>query len=334
MGEQGVMSRVLGVRSGGAFTFAASSEGEETAPGQVAANVLRDMYRIGQLDAATRVYGVTGNPVAQSLSPQMMNAAFRRENLNAVYLPLPAQDVTDVLACVREIPIAGLSVTMPHKEKIVAHLDNADTLTRQTGACNTVVRGQDGRLFGFNTDVAGAVLPLARRLPLAGSRVLVIGAGGAARAAVYGFRDRDAEVFIINRTPATAQKLARQAKAKYLKRADLKKHAFDVIVNATPVGMESAQSPLEEREIRARFVLDMVYSSRETPFAVAARRAGAEVVSGSEMFVQQGARQFEIWTGKPAPLQEMLNVVATELAARTVRSKSSSIDGDGGGNPK
>jgi len=317
MGEQGIPSRLLGLRAGSVFTFAAAVPGEETAPGQVTARTLREVFRIDQLDAATRIYGVAGDPVAHSLSPVMMNTAFRRENLNAVYLALHAKSLDDLLACVREIPISGLSITMPHKEAIVEHLDKTDILTEKTGACNTMVRAQDGRLFGFNTDVPGVVNPLALRLPLAQAKILVIGAGGAARAAVFGLKAQNAEVFIINRTPANAQKLARQAKAKYLKRTDLKKHSFDLIINATPVGMESKQSPLSEKEIRTRFVLDMVYTSQETPFTKAARNTGAVVIPGAEMFVQQGARQFEIWTGKPAPEQEMLNVVNAALAARS-----------------
>ncbi|MFB3813572.1 MAG: shikimate dehydrogenase [Terriglobales bacterium] len=316
MGELGIISRVLALRAGSLFTFAAAVPGEETAPGQMTVRTLRDVFRIEQVDAATRVYGVAGNPVSQSLSPVMMNAAFRRENLNCIYLPLQAKHIQDLLKCVQDIPISGFSVTMPYKEEIVPHLHNSDPWTQKTGACNTVVRAQDGRLYGFNTDVAGVVVPLEQRLALNGAKVLVIGAGGAARAAVFGIRERGADVYIINRSPATGQKLARQARVKYLKRADLKKHKFDVIINATPVGMDSKQSPLSEKEIQARYVFDMVYTAKETPFAKAARAAGAQIIPGTEMFVYQGARQFEIWTGKPAPALEMLNVVNAALAMR------------------
>ena len=156
MGEQGIISRVLAVRAGSVFTFAAATPGEETAPGQVAAQELRNVYRIEQLDAATRVYGVAGDPVAHSLSPAIMNAAFRRENVNAVYVALHAKTLKDLLTCIREIPIHGISVTMPYKEAILPHLDNTDSHTTKMGACNTVVRAQDGKLYGFNTDTAGS----------------------------------------------------------------------------------------------------------------------------------------------------------------------------------
>lgn len=311
MGEQGLISRVLGVRAGSAFTFASAASGQETAPGQVTAQQLRSVYRIEHLDVATRVYGVVGDPIGHSLSPVIMNAAFRRENVNAVYLALHAKTLKDLLTCVREIPIYGLSVTMPYKESMLAHLDNTDSHTTKIGACNTVVRAQDGKLYGFNTDTAGIIRPLERRLStIEGARILVLGAGGAARAAVFGLKERGAEVYILNRSLAHAKKLAHQARARIMKRADLKKAAFDVIINATPVGMgNSRETPLQDKEINARYVFDMVYDPPETRLMKLAKERGAQIIPGIEMFVHQAARQFEIWTGKPAPWDEMLRVV-------------------------
>jgi len=322
MGEQGIISRVLGVRAGSVFTFAALSPDEKTAPGQVTAQELRNVYRIEQVDAATRVYGVAGDPVVHSLSPAIMNAAFRRENVNAVYLTLHAKTLKDLLTCVREIPLHGISVTMPYKEAILKHLDNTDSHTTKIGACNTVVRAQDGKLYGFNTDAAGVVRPLERRLPtLEGAKILVLGAGGAARAAVFGLKERGCEVYILNRTAGPAKKLARQARARTVKRADLKKLSFEVIINATPVGMgNTRESPLQEHEINARYVFDMIYDPAETRLLKLARERGAQVIPGIEMFVQQAARQFEIWTGKPAPGDEMLRTVLLALQERAAKS--------------
>jgi len=317
MGEQGLISRVLGVRAGSAFTFAATSVEEKTAPGQVTGQELRGTYRIDQVDAATKVYGVVGDPIDHSLSPAIMNAGFRRENVNAVYLPLHAKALQDLMGCVRDIPIHGVSVTMPYKEAILKYLDNTDSHTSKIGACNTVVRAQDGKLYGFNTDAAGVVRPLEQRISLSQAKILVLGAGGAARAAVFGLKERGAEVYILNRSAAPAQKLARQARARTIKRKDLKKLAFDVIVNATPVGTGNAsESPMNENEIKARFVFDMVYDPQETLLLKLAKARGAEAIPGMEMFVQQAARQFEIWTGKPAPGEEMLRVVVSALQER------------------
>ena len=322
MGEQGIASRVLSVRAGSAFTFAAVKDEEKTAPGQVAAQELRSTYRIDQVDAATRVYGVAGDPVAHSLSPAIMNAALRRENVNGVYLSLHAKTLKDLLACVRDIPIHGLSVTMPYKEAILPHLDNTDSHTAKIGACNTVVRAQDGKLYGFNTDSAGVVRPLEQRMSIDQSKLLVLGAGGAARAAVFGLKERGAEVYILNRSAAPAQKLARRAHARTIKRADLKKLRFDAIINATPVGMGNTKdSPLNENEINAKYVFDMIYDPAETRLMKMAKARGAEVIPGIEMFVHQAARQFEIWTGKPAPWDDMLRVVTRALQERSAGVK-------------
>jgi 3-dehydroquinate dehydratase / shikimate dehydrogenase len=322
MGEQGIISRVLSVRAGSVFTFGAVSADHKTAPGQISAGDLRSIYRIDQVDAATRVYGVAGDPIEHSLSPIIMNTALRRENVNGVYLPLHAKTLKDLMRCVREIPLHGLSVTMPYKQSILAHLDNTDAHTTKIGACNTVVRGQDGKLYGFNTDAAGVVRPLEQRLSIENAKVLVLGAGGAARAAVFGLKERGAEIWILNRTSVKAQKLARQAKARTIKRADLRKIAFDVIVNATPVGMGNTRDcPLKDEEIQARVVFDMVYDPVETHLLQVARAKGIAVIPGVEMFVQQAARQFEIWTGKPAPAGDMLRAVTIALQDRAAAQK-------------
>ena len=324
MGEQGIISRVLGVRSGSVFTFGAVSADLKTAPGQISARDLRAIYRIEQVDPATRVYGVAGDPVEHSLSPVIMNAAMRRENVNSVYLPLHAKTLKDLLYCIREIPLHGLSITMPYKQAILEHLDNTDAHTSKTGACNTVVRGQDGKLYGFNTDIAGVVRPLEQRITIENAKALVLGAGGAARAAAFGLKERGAEVWVSNRTAADAQKLARQAKAHSIKRADLRKVSFDVIINATPVGMGNTRDcPLKDDEIKAKVVFDMVYDPVETHLLQVARAKGISVIPGVEMFVQQAARQFEIWTGKPAPAGDMLRAVTIALQDRATQKKVS-----------
>ena len=318
MGEEGLISRVLGPRAGGAFTFASAAEGAETAPGQVSARTLLDLYRIDQLDQATRIFGVAGNPIAHSLSPLMHNTAFRRENVNAIMLPLKVRTLDDLLTVVRDLPLDGVAVTMPLKQEVLPHLANMDPLTARIGACNTLRTGADGKLYGFNTDVAGVVRPLEKRMRLKGARILVLGAGGAARAAVFGLVEQGAEVFIVNRTHEKAVALARKAKAHVLKQSALAKQRFDAIINTTPCGMAGIKQalPIKESELNASLVFDMVYNPLETPLLKLAHARGLAVISGIEMFVQQGARQFEIWTGKPAPESEMLRVVELELRRR------------------
>jgi 3-dehydroquinate dehydratase/shikimate dehydrogenase len=314
MGDSGVISRVLGVRAGSVFTFAAATLGEETGPGQIAARTLVETYRIDEVDAATKVYGVAGNPIRSSLSPVMMNTAFRRETVNAVYLALQTTKVADLLKLVQDIPIQGVSITMPLKQEILPHLEQTDALTAKIGSCNTI-RLLDGKLYGFNTDVAGIVTPLEKRMTIRGSKILVLGAGGAARAAIFGLRDKGAEVFILNRTPETAQKLARQSGAKVIKKEAVAKTPFDVIINATPVGMAGVKATplLEAKDLNTKLVFDLVYNPIETPLIRLARQQSIPFITGVEMFVQQGARQFEIFTGKPAPEEEMLRVVIHAL---------------------
>ncbi len=323
MGEAGLISRVLGLRAGSAFTFAAATAGEETAAGQIAARSLIEAYRIEDIDASTKVFGVAGNPVSKSLSPLMMNAAFRRETVNAVYLALPTADVGDLCNVIRDIPCQGVSITMPHKQAILPHLEHTDPLSAKIGAVNTVLRvvspGEKPKLYGFNTDVQGITVPLEKRITLKGAKILVLGAGGSARAAVFGLRDKGAEIFILNRNAETAAKLAKQSGAKVMKREALAKSTFDAIINATPVGMagnDGAQilSAADfQAGLKARYIFDMVYNPVETPLLKLARQLGIPVITGVEMFVQQGARQFEIWTGKPAPEDDMLKVVIHAL---------------------
>ena len=315
MGEAGIVSRVLSLRAGSAFTFASASEGAETAPGQVTAHALKELYCIEQLDKATRIYGVAGNPVSHSLSPLMQNTAFHRERINAVYLPLKTESLADLLTLARQLPLSGLSVTMPIKQQILPHLTNVDPLTAKLGACNTIRMGADGNLYGFNTDVAGIVRPLERRLSLRGARVLVLGAGGAARAAVYGLVEKGAHVSLWSRKDAAARELATAAGATLLSRAEITVTPFDVLINATPCGMTGNPHPLplEDHEWKARLVFDLVYNPLDTPLLQAARARGIATIQGYEMFVHQGARQFELWTGKPAPESEMLRVVLHAL---------------------
>ncbi len=345
MGEEGLVSRVLGLRAGAAFTFASFSDGMEkdskpgaesslaTAPGQVTARTLNDLYRIEDLDYATRIYGVAGNPIAHSLSPLMQNTAFRRVGVNAVLLPLKSHTLADLLTLARELPLAGVAVTMPLKEELVAHMANSagvhkgsaqqgsanfDPLTLRIRACNTLRIGAGGQISGFNTDVAGVVRPLEKRLKLKGARIAVLGAGGAARAAVFGLVDQGAEVFVVNRTHENAVKLAKEAKAKALKHELFARSRFDVLINSTPCGMAGSKQalPIADSELNAGLVFDMVYNPLETPLLKLAKERGIAIITGLEMFVQQGARQFEIWTGKPAPEAEMLRVVELELRRR------------------
>ena len=328
MGEHGVVSRILSLRAGSAFTFASATHGNATATGQMTVRTLKDLYRVEQLDQATRIYGVAGSPIAHSLSPLMQNSAFRRERINAVYLPLKADSLEDLLFLARHLPLSGLSVTMPLKQSIMAHLANVDPMTAKMGACNTVRMGADGKLYGFNTDAAGVVRPLEKRIALKDAKVLVLGSGGAARAAVYGLSDKGAKVSLWSRNEAKCRELAISARVPVLRREQIAAYDFDVLINATPCGMHGNAHPLplEANEWSARLVFDFVYNPLNTPLLKAARARNIPTIQGFEMFVHQGARQFEIWTGKAAPEAEMLRVVLHALKNAEVQSSQAAGD--------
>jgi len=313
MGDSALPARLLAVREGSAFTYAPVEN--VTAPGQVSLDEMKRVYRLDRLTRRTRVYGVIGDPIAHSLSPQMHNAAFEVRRLDAVYLPFLVRDLRDFLDSVEPLGIHGFSVTLPHKEKILRHLDGCDPLAAKIGAVNTVVVRGGGKLYGYNTDYIGVLRSLERRIALRGSRVLILGAGGAARAVAFALSQSGAIPCIAARKPERAKALARAAGGEAIPWAQIRHEFFDAIVNATPVGMlpDVATSPLDARELNCRLVFDTIYRPSMTKLLRLAKKRGIETVSGVEMFVAQGSAQFEIWTGERAPLEAMRRVVALAL---------------------
>ncbi|HEV3219159.1 MAG TPA: shikimate dehydrogenase [Candidatus Acidoferrales bacterium] len=312
MGEVGLPARILALREGSALAYAAVSDA--TAPGQLSIGEMRDLYRADQLNRRTRIYGVIGDPIAHSLSPQMHNAAFVARRVNAVFLPFLVRDLKDFLAARVALGLSGFSVTIPHKQRILRYLDGCDPLAAQIGAVNTVVVRGAGKLYGYNTDYLGVLRAVGRRVRLAGSRILLLGAGGAARAAAFALIEAGAIVNICARRPRMAKALARAAGAEVIARSCLHGEFFDAVINATPVGMNKNDgSPLRANELNCRVVMDMIYTPMETPLLRMARRRGIETVSGVEMFLAQGAAQWEIWMGERAPAEIMRRTVLAAL---------------------
>jgi 3-dehydroquinate dehydratase/shikimate dehydrogenase len=313
MGEIGAPLRVLALREGSALGYA--SMGAASVPGQLSLQEMRDLYRAGELNRHTRVYGVIGNPVAHSLSPLIHNRAFRHKKLNAVFLPFLVADLRDFLHAAGPLGIRGFSVTLPHKQRILEHLDECDPLAARIGAVNTVVVRAGGKLYGCNTDYVGVLRALESKMALRGSRVLVYGAGGAARAVAFALAQGGSVVCICARRPQRAQALARAAGGEAVPRPRLKREFFDAIVNATPVGMHPQQdeSPLRAEELNSRLVFDTIYRPLRTKLLDLAQKRGIETVSGVEMFLAQGAAQFEIWTEQRAPMALMRRTVLEKL---------------------
>jgi len=318
MGEIGLAGRVLSLRAGSALAYAAVQQ--STAPGQLSLDAMVDLYRAGRISRRTRVFGVIGNPIGHSLSPLLHNTAFRARKFDAVFVPFLAPDLRDFLGAVGPFGVAGFAITIPHKEKILGHLDDCDPLAARIGAVNTVVVRGGGRLYGYNTDYVGVLRSLERRMRLAGSRVLLLGAGGAARAAAFALAQAGSIVCISSRRPERARALAKAAGAQVVAREELRREYFDAIVNCTPVGMyPHGGSPLASAELNCRMVMDMVYRPRETQLLRRARGKGIAAISGIEMFLAQGFAQYEIWTGERAPEAAMRRVI-TEALARDEKS--------------
>ena len=320
MGEVALPARFLALREKNGFAYAPVESA--TAPGQISLEEMYGVYRAKGFNKKTRVYGVIGDPIGHSLSPAMQNAGFAARRINAVYLPFLVRDLKDFLDAAGPLGIRGFSVTLPHKERIVDLLDDCDPLAARIGAVNTVVARGGGKLYGYNTDYVGVLRALERRMPLRGSRVLIVGAGGVARAVAFALAQAGSSVCVCARRPAKAKSLARALEGEAVPWSELRRQFFDAIVNATPVGMHPhvQESPLDARELNCRLVFDTIYRPRVTRLLQLAARRGIDTVSGVEMFVAQGTAQWEIWTGARAPVDAMRRAVLSALAREEKRS--------------
>ncbi len=313
LGEVGLPARILALREGSALAYA--PVGEATAPGQVSLHEMKTLYRAHELTRRTRVYGVIGDPIGHSLSPLLHNTGFVARKIDAVDLPFLVKDLRDFLKAVPELGVRGFSVTLPHKQAILKHLQECEPLAAEIGAVNTVIVRRDGSLYGCNTDYVGVLRALEKKLPIANSRVLIFGAGGSARAAAVALAHAGAAVAICARRERAAQELARAVHGEVVPRRALRQERFDAILNATPVGMHprGGVSPLAPRELHCRVVMDLIYRPRRTQLLKLAGQKGIATVSGVEMFLAQGAAQWEIWTGQRAPETAMRRAVLAAL---------------------
>lgn len=303
MGEAGFATRVLSPAWGGLYTYAAPNASSGTAAGQVSARQLRHLYRVEKFSRAAKIYGVIADPVRHSISPAVHNRAFQARRMDAVYLPFlvqPAQ-VKDFFSLADKLPVAGFSVTIPHKQKVIRYLDIIDPLARRIGAVNTVWK-KAGKWRGSNTDAEAVTIPLSRQLRLSKSSILLIGNGGAARSAAYALVDSGAKLSIAGRNPDRVRSLAKVCGAEPLLREQAESMHFDALVHATPLGMfPHVNDCFFQNTIPANVVFDMVYNPLETELARRAMDQGRTVIPGLQMFLEQAARQFETWTGESAP---------------------------------
>ena len=333
MGDMSMPSRVLGIKYGAPFTYAAFNPERGIAPGLPSFDELKHIYHIDAIDGETQVFGVIGDPVAHSLSPLIHNAAFAHERLNKVYLPfrVPKDDLPQTVSAFDWFPVEGYSVTLPHKEDVLGLTSGYDGPTREIGAANTLYRMNDGAWRAANTDHDAALECLVRELQpdpaagtdaslsaLAGRKVLILGAGGVARAIARGIVNHGGVLMIANRTKARAEELADQFGCLLVEWQNRGAVFADVLVNCTSVGMHPNldETPFAENWLREGMVVfDTIYNPERTLLIKHARERECKTITGIDMFVRQAAQQFELFTGQAAPVEVMRDVIRQAISA-------------------
>jgi 3-dehydroquinate dehydratase/shikimate dehydrogenase len=348
MGDLGMPSRILAARFGAPFTYGAFNKERNIAPGMLSFEELKKVYFYDQINADTQVYGVVGDPVGHSLSPLIHNQAFRKLGLNAVYLPfrVPRADLANFVKEFEKVPVQGYSVTIPHKETAAALAKNQDPAVAQTQAANTLVRGADG-FTAYNTDYQGVLDSLLAHLPsvqhaarfpddpvparppdgqeatLHSKAVLILGAGGIARAVAHALFRQGALLTVSARTDDRARKLAEEVGCRQVDWAA--RHSVtpcDLVINGTPVGMHPNldESPLHPSFLKpGLMVFDTVYTPETTLLVKEARNRGCHIITGVDLFVRQAALQFRLFTDRDAPLDLLRTTVKRALSPVTIR---------------
>ena len=304
MGLRGQISRILAPKYGSKITFASLKENKESAVGQISIEEMKNVYNIDMINNETKVLGVVGEFAENSMSKYMHNAAFKENNLNFVYMPFKVrkEELKEFIKNLREFDFKGSSITIPHKVNITKCIDEIDETAKKIGAVNTIVN-KNGKLIGFNTDYYGAVQASKEKTQLSNKKILVIGAGGGARAVIYGLKKENAQITITNRTISKAESLAKEFDIKFEGIKNMKKliENKDIIINTTSVGMNPNinESIIKEDEFsEGKLVMDIVYKPINTKLTGLAKKANCNVITGDRMLIYQAMKQFSLWTDK------------------------------------
>jgi 3-dehydroquinate dehydratase/shikimate dehydrogenase len=330
MGDIGFPSRILALKYGAPFLYAAFNKERGIAPGLPSYEELRRFYHIPSIKADTEVFGLLGDPVAHSYSPMLHNQLFQQEGINAVYLPfrVPRGDLQATIHKLDTIPVRGYSVTIPHKEGAAALAKECDALVSESSAANTLIRRNDG-FFAANTDYDAALDSLKDVTPTGDDNVpkdfahctaLVLGAGGAARAVVRALQRLKTHILIASRTMERAEELAEQVHGRAVEWGARHTIPTDIVVNCTPIGMHPNvdESPLHASFLRpGMIVFDTVYNPERTMLVSDARARECKVVTGVEMFIRQAASQFQLFTGRTAPLDRLREMLRKAISPLT-----------------
>jgi 3-dehydroquinate dehydratase/shikimate dehydrogenase len=341
MGDLGLPSRILGAKYGAPFTYSAHNKERGIAPGLPSYLEMKRLYYYDRIKPTTRVFGVIGDPIGHSLSPLIHNKAFRAQGLDAVYIPfrVPKGELAPFLKAFEKIPVEGYSVTIPHKEAAATLATVRDESVEGTQAANTLVRKGEGHWVAYNTDRSGTVsvlhdlfsidagenqAPLTGQAALEGRPVLILGAGGVARAVASALVQAGALPTVTNRTAERAQRLAEELKIRHVDWAARHNVLADLVINCTSVGMHPNmdESPLHFSYFKPGITaFDTVYNPENTLFIKEARARGCKVITGVELFIRQAVGQYELFTQQEAPVEKMTQVVRKALSPVKVREE-------------
>jgi 3-dehydroquinate dehydratase / shikimate dehydrogenase len=296
MGEKGEISRILGGLRGNEFTFTSLAE-ESTAPGQVSIDLLQNIYQLSKLKKNFKIYGLLGNPLKHSHGYLIHNFAYRKSNLNALYLNFLCDNLKNFFNEYQSY-FSGLSVTIPFKKEIIPYLDSIDEKAEIIGAVNTIVR-KNGKLIGYNTDYIGFIESLKKYINPKNKRVVILGSGGSARAVLVSLLEKNNEITILSRNLENAKKLADEFGCPYGELSEFKEHTPQILVNCTPVGMypDVKSSPVKLSKLKNCVVYDLIYNPYYTKLLADAVENGNSIVSGFEMFLRQAQEQYGLFTG-------------------------------------
>ncbi|KUG24099.1 shikimate 5-dehydrogenase i alpha [hydrocarbon metagenome] len=327
MGDKGSISRVVAPLMGGYLSFAVLEKKGQSAPGQF---TVSEMKQINELLKNSQIvpeakelsaqrsqhqnYILLGNPVGQSLSPLMHNAALKKMGIEGTYSAFCVQDLRGAMQGIRAMNIRGASVTIPYKVAVIEYLDDVDDDALKIGAVNTVING-NGRLTGYNTDWLGLILTLQEVMSIKNKTFVIIGAGGTARAASYGIIKKGGLPVIVNRTPEKGQTLASEFNCAFYSLSAIDKIKADCLINTTPIGMyPKDKSPVKAQVLsNYKYVMDVIYNPLKTRLLKDAEGQGCRIISGLDMFVNQGAHQLRLWTGKEPPRALMKKILSERL---------------------
>lgn len=297
MGQIGEISRILAPLYGSYLTFASLETGKESAPGQIPAETLKNIYRIHGIKPGFNIYGLIGNPVSKSKGYVLFNSLFRQYELNSIYINFQVVDLEDFAKSFPEM-LSGFSITMPHKQEIMKCLDEIDPAAEKIGAVNTVVN-KGGKLTGYNTDMTGAIKAIQEKTEIHNKHVTILGAGGTARAIAFGIIEKGGRLTILNRTVAKAEKLAGELRCSFGPLSDFEKLRTDILINTTSVGMHphTGEAPVSTDSVKNMVVFDTIYNPEKTVLLKEAEKNNCVIISGIEMFINQAAEQFRLFTG-------------------------------------